>query len=401
MERLMGTLVFLTNADTELLALRSIWEELPDEAPELVARMQSEDLDLGELTAGAVVVIVRVLGGLRSFPALASLAKELAARQVPLLCFPGDAQVDPEMVELSSVQGGLWKTAFSYLINGGLANYRNLLLFVSDTLLGTGCGFDAPMLIPQVGIYSDHRCGRADAPRAVVVFYRAHLIAGNTSFVDDLAHALLERGFDVTAVYVYSLRSQKGEERDSEASPFGLLRSLDPDVVVTTVWASGSFDIESSSWESPEFALLGCPVLQGIVATTSKSTWEQSDHGLRPADVAMNVAIPEFDGRIITFPFAFKEMIDDDDLFGSEIYAYRCDSERTAKLASLAWNLASLRSLANEDKKVAIILSAYPTKKSRLGNAVGLDSPASAMLLLHRLRAAGYRLRASQSPPMN
>ncbi len=386
----MGTIVFVSNADTELLALRSIWEDLPAEVPELVARAQSAVVDLEALSSDASLVIVRVLGGLRAFPELRSWASALAARQIPLLCFPGDAQVDPEMVELSSIQGGLWKTAFSYLVNGGLVNYRNLLLFVSDTILGTGCGFDAPKVIPQVGIYSQQHCGRPGAPTVAIVFYRAHLIAGNTAFVDDLARALLERGANVVSIYVYSLRGAGGESSESVASPLGLLRSVAPDTVITTVWASGSFDDATSLWESPEFETLGCPVIQGIVATSSREVWEQSDHGLRPADVAMNVAIPEFDGRIITFPFAFKEMIDDDDQFGTEIYAYRTDPERTAKLAHLAWNIASLRSLANEEKKIAIVLSAYPTKKSRLGNAVGLDSPASAILLLDRLRSAGY-----------
>jgi len=41
---------------------------------------------------------------------------------------------------------------------------------------------------------------------------------------------------------------------------------------------------------------------------------------------------------------------------------------------------------------VAIVLSAYPTKRSRIGNAVALDTPASVIELLHALREAGYRV---------
>jgi cobaltochelatase CobN len=41
---------------------------------------------------------------------------------------------------------------------------------------------------------------------------------------------------------------------------------------------------------------------------------------------------------------------------------------------------------------VAIVLSAYPTKRARLGNAVGLDTPASAVELLDAMRTAGYRI---------
>jgi cobaltochelatase CobN len=39
---------------------------------------------------------------------------------------------------------------------------------------------------------------------------------------------------------------------------------------------------------------------------------------------------------------------------------------------------------------VAVVLSSYPTKHSRVGNAVGLDTPASAVVLLRALRDAGY-----------
>ena len=38
------------------------------------------------------------------------------------------------------------------------------------------------------------------------------------------------------------------------------------------------------------------------------------------------------------------------------------------------------------------MLSAYPTKRSRLGNAVGLDTPASAMRLLDAMAAEGYAI---------
>ena len=44
------------------------------------------------------------------------------------------------------------------------------------------------------------------------------------------------------------------------------------------------------------------------------------------------------------------------------------------------------------ERRVAIVLSAYPTKRSRLGNAVGLDTPASAIRLLDALHAEGYRV---------
>ena len=46
----------------------------------------------------------------------------------------------------------------------------------------------------------------------------------------------------------------------------------------------------------------------------------------------------------------------------------------------------------NAAKRVAIMLSSYPTKHARVGNAVGLDTPASAVALLRAMREAGYDL---------
>ena len=108
--------------------------------------------------------------------------------------------------------------------------------------------------------------------------------------------------------------------------------------------------------------------------------------GLSPLDVATQVAVPEFDGRIITVPFSFKE-IDDEGLI-----SYVADPERCARVAGLAVRHARLRTIPARDKRVAVVFSAYPTKHARIGNAVGLDTPASAVALLQAMRDAGYRI---------
>jgi len=133
-------------------------------------------------------------------------------------------------------------------------------------------------------------------------------------------------------------------------------------------------------------AALDIPILQGLCLTSSRSQWHDNDDGMSPLDVATQVAVPEFDGRIITVPFSFKE-IDDEGLI-----AYVADPERCARVAGLAVRHARLRSVAPQDKRVAVVFSAYPTKHARIGNAVGLDTPASAVALLRAMRDAGYRI---------
>ena len=163
------------------------------------------------------------------------------------------------------------------------------------------------------------------------------------------------------------------------------------DAVVTTVLAAGgtrpaeaSAGGDDESWDAGALAGLDVPILQALCLTGSRSDWEDNDEGVSPLDAASQIAVPEFDGRLITVPFSFKE-IDEDGL-----PAYVADPERAARVAGIAVRHARLRHIPAADKRLALVLSAYPTKHSRIGNAVGLDTPASAVALLRRLRAEGY-----------
>ena len=133
-------------------------------------------------------------------------------------------------------------------------------------------------------------------------------------------------------------------------------------------------------------AALDIPILQGLCLTSSREEWEANDDGVTPLDSANQIAIPEFDGRIITAPFSFKE-IDEDGL-----PRYVADAERCARVAGIAVNHARLRHTPASERRLALMLSAYPTKHSRVGNAVGLDTPVSTVRLLRRLHEAGYDL---------
>ncbi len=219
-----------------------------------------------------------------------------------------------------------------------------------------------------------------------VVFYRAHELSGNTGFVDALCTALAARGATPLPVFCASLRHAGYQGPDA-----GLADLLRPaDVVIATVLAAGGAGAAEiggeGDWDAGLLAGLDVPVLQGLCLTSSRAQWEASSAALTPIDAAMQVAIPEFDGRLITVPFSFKEEGPDG------IPRYAADAERTARLAGLAIRQARLAGIPNGAKRVAIMLSSYPTKHARIGNAVGLDTPASAVALLRAMRDAGYDL---------
>src|SRR5919198_412474 len=164
------------------------------------------------------------------------------------------------------------------------------------------------------------------------------------------------------------------------------------DAVVPPVLAMARAGPEADSWDVPVLARLDVPVVQAVAATTSRAAWEEHAVGLSPLDTAWSVALPEFDGRIVSVPLSFKEVVDDGDDLGLPVVAYRTVPDRVERVAGIAVRLARLRRTPNAGKRIALVLSAYPTKRGRLGNAVGLDTPASVIGLLRAWRDAGYRV---------
>jgi len=377
---------FLTHADTELLGLRVVAESLPDGFPPVRAANPAS-LERPPDLAGASLVVVRLFGGRTAWEPFGELEAACRAGGVPLVCFGGEAVPDADLMAASTVPGGIVTEAFGYLAQGGTANLGQLLRFLADTVLGGGFGFEPPEVLPASGHFGS-RVRRPGRPAVGVVFYRAHVLTGNTTFVEELSDAIERRGADAVPVFCYSLRD--------EDHAVGLLAKARVGAVVTTVLAAGSFAPGGAAgdegWAGGPLARLGVPVLQGIVSTGTADAWRSSPAGLGPLDVAWQVALPELDGRLVSVPFSFKEVVDDGEELGAPLVAYRADRERTERVASLAVRLASLSETPPARRKLALVLSAYPTKRSRLGNAVGLDTPASVIRLLAALRESGYRV---------
>ncbi|MFJ3934266.1 MULTISPECIES: cobaltochelatase subunit CobN [unclassified Streptomyces] len=371
------TVLLLSTSDTDLLSARAAAGPVTYRFAN-PARLHLDDLPA--LLQGADLVVVRLLGGLRAWQEGVDL---LLAQDRPVVVLTGEQAPDAQLMEASTVPIGIAAEAHAYLAHGGPANLEQLARFLSDTVLLTGHGFEPPAAAPSWGrLERTVRRENLSGPRIAVLYYRAHHMSGNTAFVDALCSAVEEAGGRALPLYVASLRAPETE----------LLEQLrEADALVTTVLAAGgtrpaeaSAGGDDESWDAGALADLDVPVLQALCLTGSRTAWEENDEGLSPLDAATQVAVPEFDGRLITVPFSFKE-IDADGL-----PAYVPDAERAARVAGIAVRHARLRTLANADKRIALVLSAYPTKHSRIGNAVGLDTPASAVALLRRLIDEGY-----------
>ncbi|MFC6064780.1 cobaltochelatase subunit CobN [Streptomyces ochraceiscleroticus] len=382
-------ILLLSTSDTDLLSARAA------SGPVGYRFANPSRLDLEELPAlldGCDLVVVRLLGGIRAWQ---EGLDQLLADGRPVVVLTGEQAPDAQLMAASTVPVGIAAEAHAYLAHGGPANLEQLARFLSDTVLLTGHGFEPPAAAPSWGpLERTPRTDAAtstDAPTVAVLYYRAHHMSGNTAFVDALCGAIEDAGARPMPLYVASLRAPEPELIDA-------LRAAD--VIVTTVLAAGgtkpataSAGGDDESWDAGALTGLDVPVLQALCLTSSRSDWEENDEGVSPLDAASQIAVPEFDGRLITVPFSFKE-IDEDGL-----PAYVADPERAARVAGIAVRHARLRHIAPADKRVALVLSAYPTKHSRIGNAVGLDTPASAVELLRRLRAEGYDFGPEEEIP--
>ncbi|MDT5398775.1 MAG: cobaltochelatase CobN [Mycobacterium sp.] len=368
------TVLLLSTSDTDLITARASGATYRWANP---SRLVDEELDA--LLDGADVAIVRMLGGYRTWQ---DGIDRIAASGVPTLVLSGEQAPDAELMSHSTVPAGVALEAHVYLAQGGVENLRQLHAFLGDTLLMTGVGFAPPVTMPTWGQLDRPSATPSSGPRIAVLYYRAQQLAGNIEYVEALCAAIEHAGGVPMPVYCASLRT-------AEPELLALLGTADA-LVTTVLAAGGAVPAEvgaggtDDQWNVAHLAALDVPILQGLCLTSSRGKWMGNDDGMSPLDVATQVAVPEFDGRIVTVPFSFKE-IDDEGLI-----AYVPDPERCARVAGLAVRHARLRRIVPAEKRVALVFSAYPTKHARIGNAVGLDTPASAVALLRAMREAGY-----------
>ena len=377
-----ASIALLSTSDTDLLAARA-----SGAGYRLANPARLDPADLSPLLDGAGVVVVRLLGGEQAWrEGLAALR----ADGRPLIVLGGEMIPDAALMALSSVPAGIAAQAHEYLAHGGPGNLGELAKFLADTVLLTGHGFAPPEPMPSWGLRSRPVDPGEGRPAVAVLYYRAHELAGNTAFVDALAEAIEACGARAMPVWCASLRT---------ADPALLEALADADVLVVTVLAAGGTvpaaaqaGGDDEAWDVGAVAALDIPVVQALCLTSPRAQWQQANAGLSPLDAATQVAIPEFDGRIISVPFSFKETGEDG------LSHYVADPERAERVAGTAVGLARLRHIRPENRRIALVLSAYPTKHARIGNAVGLDTPASAVRLLRALRERGYDVGPTTGP---
>jgi len=394
-----GDIVVISAADSELAALARAQDSL-ESAPSLrlanvmaLTHNYSVDLYIEKTLRDARLIVLRLLGGASYWPygleQIEALARE---KGTALVVLPGDAKPDDALLARSTVSRDEVHQLWDYLIHGGPENMVNFL-HACARLIGHGeAPPDAKPLL-KAGLYwPDLSSPSLDeikanwtegAPVAAITFYRALMEGGNTAPVDAVIAALLERGLNPLPVFVSSLKDEV-----SAATVHELFTQASPSVVLNgTGFAVAAFDGDGA--ESP-FSGTDCPVLQMVFSGSSREAWEESPQGLTARDLAMNVVLPELDGRILTRAVSFKSDAQRHERTQANIVTYEPEPGRIGFVADLAASWVRLRETPPAGRKVALILANYPNRDGRIGNGVGYDTPASTVKLLQALHREGY-----------
>ncbi|MBB3213153.1 cobaltochelatase CobN [Herbaspirillum sp. Sphag1AN] len=412
-------IALLTHASTDLAMLQHAQSQLPEEFPSTLGinlQRVDNDAQMDALLAAALadtqVIVLRVLGRLGSVPGFAALLRHAQAQGRHLIALSGTGEPDAELAAVSTVPADILREALAYFHAGGSVNLAQLLRYLADRLLLTGFAYEAPVVLPEHGIYHpdlEQQASIADwlrlridvagrrKPAVGIIFYRAHWMSGNTRFIDALVEALEQRGVDVLPIFTASLRTTVAESSLPAALQYFSSAQSGTDTYVDVVINTTSFAMGEitpggptpAGWSVSVLEQLDVPVLQAMTSGMTQEQWEQSSRGMNPLDAAMNVVLPEFDGRIISVPLSFKTQTA---ALGGEAITFEPLADRVQRIAGLATRFARLRALPNADKRIAFIFTNSNSKASQIGNAVGLDAPASLMRILESMQAAGYQI---------
>lgn len=417
-------LILLTAADTDIQVMAAALSSWPGDFPDvrMVNLLQLQQNLTIDTYAEAVLcqasgIVLRLLGGRAYWSYGLEVIKQTVQQTgATLFVLPGDDQPDLDLMSHSTAPFTVVDRLWHYWIEGGIENIGYALQYLADICLQTTFCPPLPQPVPRVGRYR-WNCQLESATAATektavaaaaganrldretnsplsdgkvgVLFYRAHYLAGNMAAIDAICQALVDRQLQPVPVFISSLRDLEVQQDLIEY--FQPKEGAGIQVLLNTT----SFSLAKLDGETPNVDLwqqLNCPVLQVILSGGTEDLWRCQSRGLSPRDVAMNIALPEVDGRIISRAVSFKAIQERHPMLETDVVTYQPVADRIQFVADLAANWVRLRQTPIAERRIALILANYPTRDGRLANGVGLDTPASCIEILQALVQQGYRV---------
>ncbi len=402
-----GRIVFASAADSELAALAAGVDRAGISDLRLASLLRlphnlSVDVWLEKTVRHAKLIVIRLLGGVAYWPygvdELCRLAEETGAK---LVFLPGDAQPDPALLERSNVSIEDWRQLHLLFATGGPENMDRVLQAFGALIDGKPISGIVPRAFPEAGLwwpgeglidaetFADRR-GKT-APFVPILLYRAVLEGAGTATLEALIEAVREKDLMPVPVMVSSLK-----QAESVGFAKAVFARFPPEVVLNlTGFALGLDGLADA--DNP-FAGLDAPVIQLVQSGRPRVLWQEDSQGLTPRDLAMQVVLPELDGRIGGLIVGHKEQSFWHAATECPLSAYAPDVDGIARTAELAGTYVRLRHTPRADRRVALVLANYPIRDGRLANGVGYDAPQSTVEILKALERAGYTLTFNPFP---
>ncbi|MGB8698420.1 MAG: cobaltochelatase subunit CobN [Thermosynechococcaceae cyanobacterium] len=398
-EQTPAPLVVLTAADTDIQLLAQAVSQGPESPVRVASVLQLQqqltiDTYAETVLSQAEVILVRLLGGRAYWSyGLEAVRETVAQTGAALIVVPGDDRPDLDLMSHSTVPLQTVEQIWRYFIEGGVENYGRVLRSLHRLRTESSPRLEPAQGVPRVGRYAWVDPAVCDRPavwgRVGLLFYRAHYLAGNTAAIDALCQDLAQHGLDPVPIFVDSLQDLSTQAQvlqwfqPEKGQPIGALINT----LSFSLAKIGATELNLSLWQT-----LDVPVLQAICSGGSVERWQSRLLALSPRDMAMNVVLPEVDGRIVGRAISFKAARRFEPGIETEVMAYQPMGDRIAFMAELTANWVKLRQTPPAQRRIALILANYPTRDGRLANGVGLDTPASCVQILQALQAAGYTL---------
>ncbi|MDF5735393.1 MULTISPECIES: magnesium chelatase subunit H [unclassified Nostoc] len=304
--------------------------------------------------------------------------------------------------------------SFQYWLGGSPENLENFLLMLADKYVLKGLEkqnfapstYQQPVVYPDLGIwhplapsmfedvreYLNWYTARKDissdlkdplAPCVGLVLQRTHLVTGDDAHYVAMVQELEALGARVLPVFAGGLDFSKPVDAYFY-EPNTNIQLVDAVISLTGFALVGGPARQDHPKAIESLKRLNRPYMVALpLVFQTTEEWMDSDLGLHPIQVALQIAIPELDGAIEPIILSGR-----DGTTGKAI-ALR---DRVEAVAERALKWANLRRKPKLDKKVAITVFSFPPDKGNVGTAAYLDVFGSIYEVMKALKNNGYDL---------
>ncbi|MEM1254678.1 MAG: magnesium chelatase subunit H [Cyanobacteria bacterium P01_H01_bin.21] len=305
--------------------------------------------------------------------------------------------------------------SFQYWLGGSPENLENFMLMLADRYMfgdkaiegaPKSMDYEEPVTYPDTGIWhplapcmyedikeylnwydsrqdlpASHK--REKAPCVGLVLQRTHLVTGDEAHYVSMVQELEYLGARVIPVFAGGLDFSKPVEQFFY-EPVSQASLVDSVVSLTGFALVGGPARQDHPKAIEALQKLNRPYMVALpLVFQTTEEWEDSDLGLHPIQVALQMAIPELDGAIDPIVVSGR-----DGMTGRAITI----QDRVEMISQRALKWANLRIVDRAHKKLAVTVFSFPPDKGNVGTAAYLNVFGSIYEAMVEMKEQGYTI---------